>query len=264
MEAKTKAQLMTNLRCRIDVSLAVRVRSWYSQRARPEWMIFREMAQPIRKIEAVEIFLFHEVVASIVGCHPVRDRIDVQVHFLGGLRLANQHLARRNKAVDEVQFGVVQMKRLAVNFPVHVRIGEEDLCRATLGYYRQHPRFLKFFDGLRRQDHRGMVLAPGLLRLHDVVANGLVLYEEPRLIEQEELGGAEVLGVSDFIRCPVQNVKQQWFQDFRRIVPAVEIECLKAFERKRVLSVVKQKSVLATAGPAVEAFFQLANDIAEV
>src|ERR1035437_4384625 len=132
METHTKAQLTTNLRCRIELSLAVSVRSWYSHRARPEWMIFREMAKPLRKIEAVEIFLFHKVVASIVGCHPVRDRIDVQVHFLGGLRLANQHLARWNKAVDKVQFGVVQMKRLTINFPVHVRVGEEDLCRATL------------------------------------------------------------------------------------------------------------------------------------
>src|SRR5208282_2224277 len=117
MEAKTKAQLMTNLRCRIDVSLAVRVRSWYSHRARPEWMIFREMAKPFSKIEAVEIVLFHEVVASIVGCHPVRDRIDVQVHFLGGLRLANQHLARWNKAVDKVQFGVVQLSATIVSIP---------------------------------------------------------------------------------------------------------------------------------------------------
>src|SRR5580704_8889587 len=227
-------------------------------------MIFREMAKPLRKIEAVEVFLFHEVVASIVGCHPVRDRIDVQMHFLRRLRLANQHLARWNKAVDKIQFGVVQMKRLTIDFPVHVRIGEEDLCRATLGYYRQHPRFLKFFDRLRRQDHRGMVLAPGLLRLHHVVANGLVLYEEPRLIEQEKLGSAEVLGVSDFIRCPVQNVKQEWFQDFRRIIPAVEIKCLKALERKRVLGVVEEEAVLSTAGPAVEAFFQLSNDVSKV
>src|ERR1700675_3866839 len=156
------------------------------------------------------------------------------------------------------------MKRLTINVPVHVRVGKENFCRATLGHYRQHPRLLKLLDGLRRKDHRGMVLAPGLLRLHHVVANGLVLYEEPRLIEQEELGGAEVLGVSDFIRCPVQNVKQQWFQDFRRIVPAVEIERLKAFERKRVLGIVKEEAVLPTAGPAVEAFFQLSNDVSKV
>ena len=121
------------------------------------------------------------------------------MHFLGGLRLPNQHLARWNKAVDKVQFRVVQMKRLTINFPVHVRVGEEDLCRATLRHYCQHPRLLQLFDGLRRQDHRRFVLAPGLLRLHHIIANGLVLDEEPRLVEQEELGGAKLLGISDLI-----------------------------------------------------------------
>src|SRR5216684_5753952 len=156
------------------------------------------------------------------------------------------------------------MKRLTINFPVHVRVGEEDLCRATLRHYRQHPRFLKLFDGLRRQNHRRFVLAPCFLGLHHIIADGLVLDEEPRLVEQEELGCAELLGVSDLIRCSMQNIEQQWFQDFGRIVPAVEIERLKAFERKRVLSVVEQKSVLSTAGPAVEAFCQLANDVANI
>src|ERR1039458_2124992 len=156
------------------------------------------------------------------------------------------------------------MKCFPVNVTVHIRVGEKDLRGATLGNYRQHPRFLKFFDGLGRQNHRRFVLAPCFLRLHHIIADRLVLDEEPRFVEQEELGCAELLGVSDLIRCPVQNIKQQWFQDFRRIVPAVEIERLKAFERKRVLSVVKQKSVLSTAGPAVEAFFQLANDVAKV
>src|SRR5580704_1350575 len=264
MEEKTKAQLTTNFRCRIELSLAVVVRSGYGQRARPERMIFRQMAKSIRNVEAVEILPLLEVVASIVGCHPVRHRIDVQVHFLGGLRLANQHLARWNKAVDKVQFRVVQMKCFPVNVTVHIRVGEKDLRGATFGHYRQHPRFLKLFDGLRSKDHCRFVLAPGLLRLHYIIANGLVFDEEPRFVEQEELGCAELLGVSDLIRCPVQNIKQQWFQDFRRIVPAAEIERLKAFERKRVLSIVKQKSVLSTAGPAVQAFFQLANDVAEV
>jgi len=81
-----------------------------------------------------------------------------------------------------------------------------------------------------------------------------IVVREPRLVEQEGLGGAEVLGVSDFIRCPVQNVKQQWFQDFRGIVPAVEIKCLKALERKRVLGVVEEEPVLSIAGPAVQPF----------
>src|SRR5271165_5290207 len=150
------------------------------------------------------------------------------------------------------------MKRLSVNFPVHVRVGEKDLRGATLGHYCQHPRFLKFFDGLRRQNHRRSVLAPCFLRLHHIIADRLVLDEEPRLVEQEELGGAELLGVSDLIRCSMQNIKQQWFQNLGRIVPTVEVKRLKAFERKRVLRVVKQKSVLSAAGPSVEAFFQLA------
>src|ERR1700722_905075 len=227
-------------------------------------MIFRQMAKSIRNIEAVEILPLLEVVASIVGCHPVRDRIYVQVHFLGGLCLANQHLARWNKAVDKVQFGFVEMKCFPVNFPVHIRVGEKDLRGATLGHYCQHPRFLKFFDGLGRQNHRRFVLAPCFLRLHHIIADRLVLDEETRFVEQEELGWAELLGASDLIGCPTQNIKQPPFQDFRRIVPAVEIERLKAFERKRVLSVVKQKSVLSTAGPAVEAFFQLANDVAKI
>src|SRR5208337_2951517 len=227
-------------------------------------MIFCEMAKPIRKLEAFEIFLFYEVVAGVVGRHPVGNGIDVQMHFLGGLRLPNQHLARRNKAVDEVQFSVIQMKRFPVNVTVHVRVGEEDLCRATLRDYCQHPRLLKFFDGLRRQDHCGHVLAPCFLRLHHIIANGLVLDEEPRLVEQEELGCVEILGVSDLIRCSMQNIKQQWFQNLGRIVPAVEVERLKAFERKRVLGVVEEEAELSTASPAVEAFFQLADDVPKI
>src|ERR1700728_541349 len=222
------------------------------------------MAKAIRKTVAVEILPLLEVVASIVGRHPVRGRIDVQVHFLRGLRLANQHLARWNKAVDKVQFSVVQMKRFPVNFPIHVRVGEEDLCGATLGHYRQHPRFFKFFDGLRGKDHRRFVLAPCFLGLHHIIADRLVLDEEPRLVEQEELGCAELLRVSDLIRCSMQNIKEQWLQNLGRVIPTVEVKRLKAGERKRVLSIVKQKSVLSAAGPAVEAFFQLANDVAKV
>src|SRR5580700_5924842 len=62
----------------------------------------------------------------------------------------------------------------------------------------------------------------------------------------------------------MQNVKQEWFQNLRRVVPAVKIESLKAGERKRVFSVVKQKSVLPTARPTVQAFLQLADDVGEV
>src|ERR1700730_6929073 len=62
----------------------------------------------------------------------------------------------------------------------------------------------------------------------------------------------------------MQNVKQEWFQNFRRVIPAVKVESLKARERKRVLGVVKEKSVLPTARPTVQAFLQLADDVGEV
>src|SRR3984957_2791950 len=229
-----------------------------------EWILFRQLPKPIRKTETVEIFLLLEVVASIVGRHPVRDGDDVQMHFLRGLSLPNEHLARRNKAVDKVQFRVVQMKRLSVHFAVHVRVGQKNLCRAALRHDRQHPRLLKLFDGLRRKDHRGFVLAPRLLRLQHVIANRLVLNEEPRLIEQEDLERGELLRVGNFIRRAVQNIKQQWLQNLRRVIPTLEIERLKAGKRKRVLSVVEEKAILSATRPAVQAFLQLTDDVGKV
>src|SRR5713226_3445057 len=62
----------------------------------------------------------------------------------------------------------------------------------------------------------------------------------------------------------MQDVKQEWFKNLRRVVPAVKVESLKGGERKRVLGVVKEKSVLPTARPTVQAFLQLADDVGEV
>ena len=62
----------------------------------------------------------------------------------------------------------------------------------------------------------------------------------------------------------MQNVKQQRLQDLGRIVPAVEVEGLKAGERKRVFGVVEEEAVLAAACPAMQAFLQLANDVRKV
>ena len=76
------------------------------------------MAKAIRETVPIEIFPLLEVVARVVRCHPMRDRIHVQVYFLGALRFANEHLARWNEAVDQVQLSVVEMKRFVVNVPV--------------------------------------------------------------------------------------------------------------------------------------------------
>ena len=68
----------------------------------------------------------------------------------------------------------------------------------------QHPGLLQFLDGLRGEDHRGVVLAPGFLRLDDVVADRLVADEQPCFVEQERLECGELLAdrqISLLARC---------------------------------------------------------------
>jgi len=156
------------------------------------------------------------------------------------------------------------VESLAVYIAIHLRVGEEDLRRTALGDDLQHAGFLKLFDGLRSKDHGGVVLAPGFLSRNNIAADGLVLDEKPCLIEQEYFECGESCGIGDFVRCPVQNVKQQRLQNVGRIAPAGEVEGLEAAERKRVLSVVEKESVLAAARPAVQALLQLADDVGEV
>src|SRR5271163_1047986 len=51
----------------------------------------------------------------------------------------------------------------------------------------------------------------------------------------------------------MQNVEQQWLQEFRVLAHALEVEALKARERDRVLGVVEEESELAASGPFGEA-----------
>ena len=84
------------------------------------------------------------------------------------------------------------MKGVPVDLAVHIGIRQEDLRRAAFGDDLEHPRFLELLDRLCGQNHRGIVLAPGLLCLHDVLPDGLITDEEPRLIHQENFEGAEL------------------------------------------------------------------------
>ena len=66
------------------------------------------MAKPIGKTVTVEILLFLEVVARIVGRHPVRDRVYVQLDFLRTLRFPDQHLAADQHLEFARQFGPLE------------------------------------------------------------------------------------------------------------------------------------------------------------
>ena len=164
------------------------------------------------------------------------------MNFLRGLGLADKHLSRGNKAGDQFEFCVVQMKGFFVNVAVHVRVGQEHLGRAALGNDLQHLRFLELLDRLRGQDHGGIVLAPGFLCLHDVLPDRLIADEEPCFIHQEDFEGAKLARIGDFVAGPVQNVKQQRLQDIGCIAPALKVECFKSAEGKRVLDVVEDES----------------------
>src|ERR1700739_2458309 len=61
----------------------------------------------------------------------------------------------------------------------------------------------------------------------------------------------------------MENVEEQGLQNIRRVSPACKVECLEAAERKRILGVVKQESVLAAARPALQAVLELADDVGE-
>ena len=100
------------------------------------------------------------------------------------------------------------------------------------------------------------MLAPGLLRLGDVIPDRLVADEQPRLIEQEDFEGGQLLRIANLVAGPVQDVEQQRLQHLGRIVPSVKVEGLEAAEAERVLDVVKQKAVLPGPRPAVQALFQ--------
>ena len=62
----------------------------------------------------------------------------------------------------------------------------------------------------------------------------------------------------------MQDIKEERFQQFGRVAPAVEVEGLKAAESEGVLYVVEKESVLAGAGPAMQTILQLSDDLREV
>src|ERR1035437_7675635 len=108
-----------------------------------------ELANALGDAVTSKGFALEQVVAGVIGCNPVRDGIDVESNLLARLRFADQHLARWNQIGDDVDFRIVEVKRLAVDLAIHLRVGKKYLRWATLRNDSQHPRLLKLFDRLR-------------------------------------------------------------------------------------------------------------------
>src|ERR1700722_1522041 len=145
------------------------------------------------------------------------------------------------------------MKLAAVQIAVHVGVCQEYFCGAAFDDYVEDVRALQFIKGLRREDHGGVVLAPGLEGLDDVPLNDGVLQEHPRFIDKEGLENGANLPVRDDGICAMQDVEEQRLQKFRILAHALEIEALKAGERNRIFGVVEEESELSASGPFGEA-----------
>src|ERR1700734_4068829 len=136
----------------VSLAIAVRFRVSNGQLLRLERVVLSEMAQTISDTETQEIISFFYIVARIVGGHPVRDGIDIQLHFFGSLRLTNEHLAGRYESRDQIQFRIIQVECVAVYVAVHLRVGKEDFGGTTLRNDRQQSRILKLFERLSSED----------------------------------------------------------------------------------------------------------------
>src|ERR1035437_6504127 len=115
--------------------MAIAVDLWlcigFSLTTRLEWVSGSELANALGDAVLCESLPLEQVVAGVVGGNPVRDGIDVEPNLLAGLRFANQHLAGRDEVGDDVDFGIVEVERLAVDLAVHLGIGEENLGGAA-------------------------------------------------------------------------------------------------------------------------------------
>src|SRR5580692_3914990 len=144
------------------------------------------------------------------------------------------------------------MKLTAVQLPVHVRVGKEELRRAAFDNYVEHVRTAQLIERLGGQNHGGICFPPGLQRLHDVSLNAWVLEEDPCLIDEESFEGCADLPVGDDCVRSMQDVKEQGFEKLGILTHLLEVEALEPGERNRVFWVVKEEPELASLGPLRE------------
>src|SRR5216684_5257331 len=95
------------------------------------WLSSRQNFEALHKAVSLESFFTFLVVERVVGVEPVALGIDVQVCDLCVFRRLDEKLLLWNKGRDQFDFVFIQMELSPVQFPVHVRVGEEYLrCTA--------------------------------------------------------------------------------------------------------------------------------------
>src|SRR5579885_2844143 len=176
----------------------------------------------------------HRTLPSVCGCHRGHS---CTANSCGGRR-AGYHLREFRgldkellfwqETGDEGNFRVVQVELAAVELLVHVGIGQKDLGDAAFEDHVQEFRALELIERLRRYDHGGVVLAPGLKRFRDVLPDAGVLEEHPRFVDEERLELRRKIAIRDDFVCAMQNVEEEGFEQFRVAAHLLEVEALKA------------------------------------
>src|SRR5882757_6994994 len=111
------------------------------------------------------------VVEGVIGIKPVAFRVYGEVDDLREFRSLDEELPLGNQAGDEFDFVVVEMKLRSIQLPVHIRVRKENLCRAAFDNNVEDLRPTQLVERLRGQDHRRVVLPPGLQGLDNVTLN---------------------------------------------------------------------------------------------
>src|SRR5580700_1926755 len=193
------------------------------------------------------------VVIRIVGVEPVAPAIDVQIRNLPEFRRLDQELLLGNQVRNEFDFGFVQVKLPPVEIAVHIGIREKNLCRAAFDDDLEDVRALQLIERLRREDHGGIVLAPGLQGLDHIALDAGILEKHPGFVDEKSFENRASLAIRDNGIRAMQDVEEQRFQEFRIPAHALEVEGLEARKRNGVFGVVEQKPELPAAGPFGEA-----------
>ena len=107
-----------------------------------EWVgvVLGQPQQSLLRPEAGEVILFADVVAGVVGRHPVAQRIDFEDQLFRAARLDQQQLALGHQRLEQLKLGIVQLEDFGVQLAVDVGVGEKDLGGAGLVDDVQHVR----------------------------------------------------------------------------------------------------------------------------
>src|SRR5580692_2351940 len=120
------------------------------------------------------------------------------------------------------------MKLATVEIAVHVGVREKDFGGAAFDDYVENVRALQLVEGLRREDHGGVVLSPRLEGFDHIPLNSRVLQKHPRFVDEERLENGSNLPVGNDGVGPMQDVEEQRFQEFWVLAHVLEVEALKA------------------------------------